>query len=530
MNQVLVALVGFMGAGKTTVGRAIAENLNVDFFDADEEIERISNRSIPELFATRGEQGFRALEADAVCDLLNRESAVVALGGGAIESPRVCEHLAKATVVFLDVSADEALRRIAGSTRPMLKERDPQALYSERRPRYERLADLTVSSDGTIEETVAAALENLPDEGEAGGAEPNGISESILVETPSASYQVYVGRGIATDLSRLVPVIGEADGTYVITQAGLTDVATRLGVSDARILLLDEGETAKSIDGVARVYETLAAHGAHRHDVVIALGGGVVTDVAGFVASTFNRGMPLVNVPTTLLGQVDAAIGGKNGVNLSRGKNLVGTIYQPSAVICDVNLLGTLPREEFTSGLAEVVKYGLIAEPSLLDTLLDHGAGLAEKTDLVADVVARSVAVKASIVSADERETGIRAHLNYGHTFAHAIEQSGGYGAIRHGEAVSLGMVAAAYLAAEMAMIGEPLVARHLDVLAALGLPVRSRLDLESLSEAWLRDKKYRGGVRFVLLEEKPDGTVSPRAGIEAPREAIATAIERLAE
>ena len=526
----LVALVGFMGAGKTTVGRAVAQRLNVDFFDADSEIERISNKSIPELFATRGEQGFRALESDLVCELLDRESAVVALGGGAIESPRVCEHLSKASVVFLDVSPDEALRRIAGSTRPMLKERDPQALYSERRPRYERLADLTVSSDGSVEETVTKVLESLTDEPAAVDAEAGRISESIAVETPSASYEVHVGRGIATDLAGLATDIDEADGVYVITQAGLTDVAARLNLRHARVLLLDEGETAKSIDGIARVYETLAAHGAHRHDVVVALGGGVVTDVAGFVASTFNRGMPLVNVPTTLLGQVDAAIGGKNGINLSRGKNLVGTIYQPSAVVCDVSLLGTLPSEEFTSGLAEVVKYGFIADQSLLETLAAQGSGLAEDPDLLTDVVGRSVAIKAGIVAADERETGVRAHLNYGHTFAHAIELSGGYGAIRHGEAVSLGMIAAAYLAAEMGMIGESVVAKHVDVLATLGLPVRSRLDLESLSEAWLRDKKYRGGVRFVLLEESSDGTVSPRAGVEAPREAIATAIERLAE
>ena len=362
------------------------------------------------------------------------------------------------------------------------------------------------------------------------GAAPGKITRTVRVALPTTPYDVLVGRGLSNEVPAHVPALADAENVFVVTQARLAENAGRLGLPGAALLLVDEGEGAKTLDSVTRIYEALAARGAHRHDAVVGYGGGVVTDVAGFVASTFNRGMTLVNIPTTLLGQVDAAIGGKTGVNLSYGKNLVGTIYQPSAVICDVDLLATLPEPEIVSGLAEVAKYGFISDPSLLNTLEESGRELkGADPDLLADIVARSAAIKARVVAEDEREAGIRAHLNYGHTFAHAIEQTAGYGNIRHGEAVSLGMMAAAYLAEEMEFVGEATVRRHREVLGGIGLPVSAVLSLEQLAEAWLRDKKYRGGVRFVLLVETPDGAAAPRAGVDAPREAIARAIERLA-
>ena len=525
-----IALVGFMGAGKTTVGRAVAERMAVPFYDTDDAVESRTGQSIPDIFATRGEQGFRALERDVIIDLLEEEEAVVALGGGAVEIAAIRERLGNATVVYLDVSPDEALRRIGGSSRPMLKERDPSALQEERRPLYEGVSDATVTSDGSIQETTELVMTALEDLKRSSPNRASGhVTEIVRVEVPQTPYDVHVGRGISSDLGSLTAAFGDAEHVFVITQAALAAPARDLSLPKAHILLLDEGEGAKSLDSVQRVYETFAAYGAHRHDLVVAFGGGVVTDVAGFVASTFNRGMPLVNVPTTLLGQVDAGIGGKTGVNLERGKNLVGTIYQPDTVVCDVDLIATLPKPEFVSGLAEVIKYGFIADPSLLETVQKLGSELQQDLDTLADVVARCARVKGEIVAADEREAGVRAHLNYGHTFAHAIEQLSGYGNIRHGEAVSLGMVAAAYLAHELDMVGQWTVARHLEVLTQAGLPTQVKLDLERMSEAWLRDKKYRGGVRFVLLKEDAGGTLSPQAGIDAPREAIAQALNRLA-
>ncbi|HYN37248.1 MAG TPA: 3-dehydroquinate synthase, partial [Actinomycetota bacterium] len=357
------------------------------------------------------------------------------------------------------------------------------------------------------------------------------VDATVRADVPGSPYDIVVGRGIVDDLEQLVPALEEAENVFVLTQARLGDLAAKVSTgdgADTQILLLDEGESAKSLESVGRIYDALAARGAHRHDAIVAVGGGVVTDIGGFVASTFNRGMTLVNVPTTLLGQVDAAIGGKTGINLSYGKNLVGTIYQPAAVVCDIELLASLPESEFISGLAEVAKYGFISDPSLLDLLLENGAELrAGDPDLLAEIVARSARIKAAIVAEDERESGVRAHLNYGHTWAHAIERVSGYGHVRHGEAVSVGMMAAAYLAAEMELIDDSVVLQHRKVLEAVGLPVTATLTLEQLSEAWLRDKKFNRGVRFVLLEKTRDGDISPRSGIEAPQESIVKAIER---
>jgi 3-dehydroquinate synthase len=357
--------------------------------------------------------------------------------------------------------------------------------------------------------------------------------ERVTVPVPGRAYDVVVGTDLLGYAASLLPELPAADAAFVVMDGGLptamcTAIIEGLGSSGLRVLSLTipAGEQAKTL----RVYETvlyqLASQQAHRDDVVVALGGGAVGDLAGFVASTYMRGMPVVQVPTTLTGQVDSAIGGKTAVNLPEGKNLVGTFHQPVAVLCDVALLRALPDEELRSGLAEVCKYGFIADPSLLELLERHTNAVFERdAELLTEIVARSAAIKAEIVSADERETtGRRAHLNYGHTFAHAIENAVGYGAVRHGEAVSLGMMAAAYLARELDRIDEDAVSVHRRVLGSLRLPVTAKLDVDALEAAWKRDKKYRGGVRFVLLER----IGRPESGVEAPRNAVQRAIERL--
>ncbi|MGI8774239.1 MAG: 3-dehydroquinate synthase, partial [Actinomycetota bacterium] len=252
---------------------------------------------------------------------------------------------------------------------------------------------------------------------------------------------------------------------------------------------------------------------------------GVVGDLAGFVASTYARGLALVQVPTSLLAQVDASIGGKTAVNLAAGKNLVGTFHQPLAVVADIDTLATLPEEEFVSGMAEVIKYGLIAEPDLLGYVTGNSDALKRRDPAVLqEIVARSAAIKAGIVASDETEQGRRAYLNYGHTFAHAIEHLHGYGALRHGEAVALGMMAAASLARELGHLDDDDVRLHRRSLQALGLPVSAPLEVDDLAVAWQRDKKYRDGVRFVLLQR----IGSPVAGIEADRDTIRVALERM--
>jgi 3-dehydroquinate synthase len=264
---------------------------------------------------------------------------------------------------------------------------------------------------------------------------------------------------------------------------------------------------------------------AHRHDLVISVGGGVVSDLAGFVASTYARGLPVVHVATSLLGQVDAAIGGKTGVNLPQGKNLVGTVHQPIAVICDVAALDTLPDEELRSGMAEVIKYGLIGDPELLDLILVRSDDILRRDpQILEELVVRSARAKASVVAEDEFERGSRAALNYGHTFAHALEQASGYSGLRHGEAVALGMMAAAHLANELGRIDGGAVDLHRRTLEAVGLPVSAALGIEELESAWMRDKKYKEGVRFVLLRDI--GVVE--TGIRVEKQVVARALERM--
>jgi 3-dehydroquinate synthase len=270
---------------------------------------------------------------------------------------------------------------------------------------------------------------------------------------------------------------------------------------DVHPVLVPDGEEAKTLGTLEVVYHRLAGIPLHRDDVVVALGGGVVGDLAGFAAATWNRGVGLVQLPTTLLSQVDAAIGGKTGVNLPEGKNLVGAFHQPLAVIADTVTLATLPARERRAGLGEAVKYGFIADPVVLE-LLEREPDAAQAGDpvVLAEVVRRGVAVKAEIVAADEREGGRRALLNYGHTVGHAIEALTGYGTYRHGEAVALGMVFAARLGERLGVSQAGLAARTVELLAALGLPTRGLLlDPAVVWEVLARDKKHRGGVRFVL-------------------------------
>jgi 3-dehydroquinate synthase len=348
------------------------------------------------------------------------------------------------------------------------------------------------------------------------------------VELGRRSYTVHIGTDLASRIGELLPRGLAPEKAILITHPGLATAARPVEESlrnagiEVHPVEVAEGEGSKRWDAAGEILEQMAAAALHRRDMVVSFGGGVVTDLAGFVASTYARGIPVVHAATTLLAQVDAAIGGKTGVNLTSGKNLAGTFHQPAAVICDVALLRTLPEEEFTSGMAEVVKYGLIADPTILELLSDR---VVRDEGPLEEIVTRSVSVKAEIVAADETERGARAFLNYGHTFAHAFELARGYGGIRHGEAVALGMMAAAYTANELGRIDVGLVDVHRRTLEAVGLPVAARFGFDELEPAWLRDKKYDRGVRFVLLA----GPARPEAGVLVEREVVERALERLA-
>jgi len=309
-----------------------------------------------------------------------------------------------------------------------------------------------------------------------------------------------------------------------LVSAALADAGTSV-----TLIIVPDGEQAKSLEVLEGVYHRFAAIPLRRNDAVVALGGGVVTDLAGFAAATWHRGVDVVHAPTTLLAQVDAAIGGKTGVNLPEGKNLVGSFHQPRAVVADTATLGTLPERERRAGLAEVVKCGFVADPQILDVLqASPSAAVAGTPRLSADLVARSVRVKARIVAADEREAGERVLLNYGHTVGHAIEALTGYDRYRHGEAVALGMVFAARLGERLGVSDAGIAGRTTRLLAALGLPTGDLLlDPADVLDVLERDKKAtRKGLRFVLCVRPGDAVV-----VEDPdRRAVHHTLASLAE
>jgi 3-dehydroquinate synthase len=334
----------------------------------------------------------------------------------------------------------------------------------------------------------------------------------VEVPLPERSYPILIGRGWLAEVADHVPLPDGAARALVVSQTPVTTaghvkpVVASLERAGLRVERYDvpDGEPAKSTGVLRELWEACATASLSRRDLVVAVGGGVVTDLAGFAAATWNRGVAVLQVPTTLLGQVDAAIGGKTGINLPQGKNLVGAFHQPLAVAVDVATLSSLPERTWLEGFGEIVKYGLIHEPDLLDRLeADIGAARRGDPALLDHLVARSAAAKAAFVAADEREGGRRAHLNLGHTYGHAVEALTGYGKVLHGEAVAIGTVVALRIGVRLGRTPPQLAARTERLLAELGLPVRGPvLDRAKVWEVMGRDKKATaGGVRFVLLD-----------------------------
>lgn len=334
---------------------------------------------------------------------------------------------------------------------------------------------------------------------------------SVTVQLAERSYAIEIGTGNLIDAARVLGAVGRTTHAIILADdhvANTHAAALARALQQTPGLRVDQvpipaGETSKSIAQADLLWQRLLALGADRKTVIVAVGGGVVGDLAGFIAATFARGLRFVQVPTTLLAQVDSSVGGKVGVNLPGAKNMVGAFWQPSAVLIDTAVLGTLPPREYRSGLAEVVKYGVILDVLFFNYLEANVDGLVERhAEVLEHVIERSCRLKADVVQADEREeTGTRAVLNYGHTFAHALEAVAGYGQMLHGEAVSVGMVCAARLAERLGRIGPELGQRQRALLVALGLPVTLLdVDRQALLAAMARDKKVEHGkLRFVL-------------------------------
>ena len=516
----MIVLIGFMGAGKSTIGRKVADLLGSEFVDADEVIAGRAGMSVSEIFESGGEQMFRTLEREVIEEaLLEAGEVVLALGGGALTTDEIRDQLRSHTVVLLDVTFEEAMRRVGDTERPMLRAGDASALYDRRAIGYADAASIVVRVTGRSPDDIAEEVVSRARTGR----------RRVRVATPDSGYEVIVGRDVLREVDVLLdPTPRRAVVLHQPSvEAYAKEVAHALSGSGTELVLLaaPDGEAAKDPDAALKLWGALAEAELNRDDALVTVGGGSVSDAGGFVASTFMRGIRVVHVPTSLLGQVDAAVGGKTALNLSYAKNLVGTIYQPRGVVCDVRTLATLPVEEMRSGCAEVLKYGFIAEPELARTVVARADDVigADAGTLI-EVVVRCVSIKADVVANDEHDTGRRKILNYGHTFAHAFEQRSNY-TLRHGHAVALGMMAAALTSHELGWITEEEVSTHRDALEAFGLPVRASYELEDLRDAWKRDKKARETTRFVLLR----GLGRVETDVEVAEDVLRTALARLA-
>jgi shikimate kinase / 3-dehydroquinate synthase len=500
-----IVCIGFMGAGKTTAAASAALALGTGSIDVDDVIEQRLGRPIGQVFAEDGEPAFRAVEEAVTLELLERSDAsVLALGGGAVTSPAIRDALGDRLVVWVDIEPDAAWARCQGSGRPLARDRSRfERLYSEREPIYAALADVTVPAARSEQmPVVLAALDGVP----AG-------AKVLWAMTESADYPAYVGAGLLGERRFWPSTVGGR--RFLVSDGSVARLyADRLEPLCGRVMIMP-GEQSKTVAHAEIVWTELARAGMTRQDLLVALGGGVVGDLAGFCAATYQRGVRYVQLPTTLVGQVDSAYGGKTGVDLAEAKNYVGAYHQPSAVIADTATLATLPAPELAAGYAEVVKTALIAGGTLWEVIR---AGADPATP---ELIAACVRAKLRIVARDERDGGYRQVLNLGHTVGHAIETATGYARYRHGEAVALGLLAALRLSGQDQLRDEVL-----GLLAARGLPTQlHEADPDAIVMATARDKKREGDgpVPFVLL----DGPGEPRAGCAvAPRDLIAAVRE----
>lgn len=478
-----IVITGFMGAGKSTVGAKVAGILGRQFVDMDAVIEARFGLAIADIFARHGEALFRTVERGLAQELSAQSDLVIATGGGALLPAHMRQLMGSSGMLFcLNASFDDISARLsANENRPLAA--GWQALYEQRQPAYAAIPNQIETSGKTV---AAIAREIVA-----------ACQERIQVRTPGGSYDIWVENGLLGDIERHVKPLGLDGHTLILSNETVGPLyaealASRLPKAD--IILVKDGEAHKNLDTVARIYHKMLALGADRGATLLALGGGVLGDMAGFAAATYMRGIRFIQAPSTLLAMVDASVGGKVGVDMPQGKNLIGAFKQPDAVLVDPDLLETLPPLQWRCGMAEVIKHGLIARPSLLEPDLWQ----AEKR---VELLRQAIQVKVHVVELDPYERGMRAHLNLGHTFGHAIEKLTRY-QVPHGEAVAIGICKAARLSCNKGMIDERLLARIIAIFERIGLPVDIDLDPEAWYAAMATDKKWRDGIsRFVLLK-----------------------------
>lgn len=542
-----IAIIGFSATGKSSVAAKVAERLCWAVIDTDDEIVRASGKSIPEIFKQDGEGKFRGLEREVLGQACLKKNVVIATGGGAILDADNRGLLLKSSVVVcLEAKPETVHHRLLHDSlystntvvRPLLAGDNPLECIKQlksTRQNYYAIADWTVHTDNLSLEEVSQEvvkgwwylqrhLENSK----------NVVDSDLacIVDTSSGCYPVYVGWGLLEKLGAKMKLAGLSGTANVVSDEVVfaiygTKAKDALGDGGFKVncYTVPSGEASKSIEQAAKIYDFLVEHRVERKDTIVALGGGMIGDLAGFVAATFLRGLPLVQVPTSLVAMSDASIGGKVAVDHPQGKNLIGAFYQPRLVLADIRTLATLPERELVSGWSEVIKHGLVLDAGLLAFLEANADKL---TSLVPDAVSKAISwstrIKAQVVSQDEKETGRRIVLNYGHTIGHGIEAATKFERFLHGEAVAIGMVGAAKLSKRLGHLSQRGAERHEKILQKYGLPTScSGLELGDILAAMELDKKTRDkAIRWVLLEDIGRAMVKDNV----PREEVAKTLQ----
>ena len=518
-----IALCGLMGAGKTSLGRALAQQLGLRFVDADARIEEHAGASISEIFRKEGESAFRMIEERVAVKLSNENDCVVALGGGAMHNPKVRNAwLRRGIVIFLNTDIDLCLERIKNTAqRPLLKN-DPRAVLkrqlSEREASY-RMAPIHIDNNGAIEDALLALQVPLDS--------AFSIREQALVDVVlyrESACPILTGHGAFDSLPEVLVSTGTHAHAQLIVHAkelrahamGLCAAQKQKGVN-AHTFEVSGDESCKTFEVAEKLLSFCAEKELDRSSVIIAIGGGATTDLAGFVAATYMRGIDLVMVPTTLLAMCDASVGGKCAINLASGKNLVGAFHFAKAVIVDSMFLDTLPMSEIKAGLAEIVKHALLGDRQLYERLLDSGFSASAQN------LSDAVAVKRRIVERDPFEKNERMLLNLGHTFAHAFEKLSNY-TLSHGHCVAVGLSAAAKLSAECGFLQPEKVVAIDALLKKLRLPNKVRgASIADIIAAMQNDKKHRAKTqRFIGLRDIAEACVIEDPSLQSLENAIA--------
>lgn len=513
-SQVNIVLTGFMGTGKSSVGQGVAWLLDRPFVDMDVEIERRAEKPISAIFCQEGEAAFRRIEAQICRELSREQGLVIATGGGAlVDGDNRRRMIASGPTFCLTCDPDEIARRLAAvQDRPLLdvgdRAEEIARLLSQRSAAYAAIPRQIDTTHLSVDEVAAQVVAQA-------------TSILLPVRHPGGSYPIHVGRGLLGMLGALACEALPGIRIAVVTNPTVATHYSAVAIDSLRaaglepaLCTMPDGEQYKTLETLSGLYDQFVDAGLDRSSAVLALGGGVVCDVAGFAAATYMRGIPVIQVPTTLLAMMDASVGGKTAVDLPQGKNLVGAFKQPSLVAIDPDVLDTLPGPEIASGMAELIKHAVLADGELLEELRTTSWAQAPRTRWIA----RSLQVKIDMVEEDPYERGRRAVLNLGHTTGHALEQQSGYG-MRHGEGVSIGMVAAARIAANLDKADPSLPDNIAAVLTAHDLPVACPpVDADGVWEAMRRDKKKRGrALRWVL----PTAVGQVEICSDVPREVV---------